>query len=269
MSASPQRFDFVPHTPAPEVYSPRESPARDAELLALVERAVQTSNRSRLYATLGMVATFAAGVLSGYFVYLLWEQVGSQDKQMTQQGSAIQRLAANEAAVTGQVERLGTIDSKVEALRAELDSQSRRLSDVQRSQSGMRDQMSGLSARWQRELHALAKAKPAAPAAAVAGPETEKAAPQAPPAVASPAPQQSLEKHNETFSSDLKPTANAYAQMSASGLVVWMTPRPGSAKPVPTSVIGHVRGLGMLVHDWDDNNHYFITESGSWILDQR
>lgn len=57
--------------------------------------------------------------------------------------------------------------------------------------------------------------------------------------------------------------------MSPSGLVVWMTARPGFAKAVPTSVIGHVRGLGMLVHDWDDNNHYFITESGSWIPDQR
>jgi hypothetical protein len=83
------------------------------------------------------------------------------------------------------------------------------------------------------------------------------------------APQTPAEKHNETFSPDLKPSPNAYAQMSPNGLVVWMTPRPGLPKPVPTSVIGHVRGLGMLVHDWDDNNHYFITESGSWILDQR
>ncbi|MFL6449098.1 MAG: hypothetical protein ACJ746_15640 [Bryobacteraceae bacterium] len=45
--------------------------------------------------------------------------------------------------------------------------------------------------------------------------------------------------------------------------------RPGFAKPVPTSMIGQVRGLGMLVHDWDDNNHCFVTQCGSWILDQR
>ena len=81
--------------------------------------------------------------------------------------------------------------------------------------------------------------------------------------------QAASDKHNETFSPDLKPAPNAYAQMSANGLVVWMTPRPGFSKPVPTSVIGYVRGLGMLVHDWEDNKHYFITDSGSWIADQR
>jgi hypothetical protein len=171
------------------------------------------------------------------------------------------------------VGRLKALDGNVDSLKAQLDVQSQRLADLERGQSGMHDQITGMNARWQREIRELSK--PKSPVAAVTpgspttSPVPEKATPPASSSPVAPAPQQSGEKHNETFSPDLKPTPNAYAQMSPSGLVVWMTPRPGFAKPVPTSVIGHVRGLGMLVHDWDDNNHYFITESGSWMLDQR
>jgi len=222
---------------------------------------------------------FAAGILAGYFLYLLWEQVSLHDNQLAQQQTTIQRLTANEATVSNQVGRLRSLDGSVNSVKAQLDLQSQRLAELEKGQTGIRDQVTGMNARWQRDIRELKKAtqpvaavphpavSPAPAAAAASAPE--KAMPQVSNAQAAALPQQPAEKHNETFSPDLKPTPNAYAQMSPSGLVVWMTARPGFAKPVPASVIGHVRGLGMLVHDWDDNNHYFITESGSWMLDQR
>ena len=123
-----------------------------------------------------------------------------------------------------------------------------------------------MNAHWQRQINELHRTK--TPVAAAPLSRAEAAAATTKELPAAPA-QPASDKHNETFSPDLKPTSNAYAQMSANGLVVWMTPRPGSSKPVPTSVIGYVRGLGMLVHDWEDNKHYFITDSGNWIPDQR
>lgn len=278
MSASPQRFNLLPPNTTPEASPSTESLSRQSEFLAQIESAIQAANRARLYSTVGIVLTFAAGILAGYFVYLLWEQVSLHDSQIAQQQTTIQRLTANEATVSNQVGRLRTLDGSVDSLRAQLESQSRRLAELEKGQSGVRDQVAGMNTRWQREIRELGKAKQAVaavpPAAVTSAPAAtvsaaEKTTPQVFSAQALATPQQSAEKHNETFSPDLKPTPNAYAQMSPSGLVVWMTARPGFAKPVPTSVIGHVRGLGMLVHDWDDNNHYFITESGSWIPDQR
>jgi len=275
MSASPQRFNLVPQSTRSEAQPTTEIEGRESELLTQVQNAIQAGNRARLYATLGIVVTFAAGVVAGYFLYLLWEQVGAHDGQLVQQQISIQRLAANQSSVSTQVERLGALDNSVESLRAQLEMQSRKLNELEKGQNGARDQMAGMIARWQRELRELSKTKTSASAMPTPAPgslaTTDRVTPQlsAAPPVPAPSAQPSAEKHNETFSADLKPTPNAYAQMSPSGLVVWMTPRPGFAKPVPASVIGHVRGLGMLVHNWDDNNHYFITESGSWILDQR
>jgi len=278
MSASPQLFNLAPPNTAPGAPPAPETQTRVSEFVTQSEDALQAGNRARLYATSGIVLTFAGGILAGYFLYLLWEQVSVHDIEIAQQQTTIQRLVANEATVSNQVGRLRTLDSNVDGVKAQLELQSQRLAELEKGQSGIRDQMTGMNARWQREFRQLSKMKQAvvavvpapvtsAPAATVTAPE--KATPQASSVQASPTPQQSAGKHNETFSPDLKPTPNAYAQMSANGLVVWMTPRPGFAKPVPTSVIGHVRGLGMLVHDWDDNNHYFITEAGSWMLDQR
>lgn len=273
MSASPQRFDFVPRNTQPETLVSPESQSRESELVAQIEGAVQVANQGRLYTMFAVVLTFVAGVLAGYFLYLLWEQVGLHESQIARQQIAIDRLTANGAVVSNQVGRLKAIDNDVDSLKALVQLQSQKIAELERGQNGIHDQMVGMNARWQRDIRELGKVKvtaPSAPPPPAPAPAANAVVPQqssTPPAV--PAPQPSPEKHNETFSPDLKPTPNAYAKMSPSGLVVWMTPRPGFAKPVPTSVIGHVRGLGMLVHDWDDNNHYFITESGSWIPDQR
>ena len=275
MSASPQRFTFVPQTITPESLFPPATPSRESELSAQTEGAVQATNQARFYTTLAIVLTFAGGILAGYFLYLLWEQVALHDTQIARQQVALDRLSANGAAVSNQVGRLKAIDRDVDSIKALLQVQSKKVAELERGQNGIHDQMVGMNARWQRAFRDLGKAKaatpsvPSSPAPAPSVP-VANAAPQqvaAPPPVV--APQAPAEKHNETFSPDLKPAPNAYAQMSPNGLVIWMTPRPGFSKPVPTSVIGHVRGLGMLVHDWDDNNHYFITESGSWMLDQR
>jgi len=274
MSASPQRFDFVPRNTQPEALFSPETQSRESELVAQIEGAVQVANQGRLYTMFAVVLTFVAGVLAGYFLYLLWEQVGLHDTQIARQQIAIDRLTANGAVVSNQVGRLKAIDNDVDSLKALVQLQSQKIAELERSQNGIHDQVVGMSARWQRDIRELGKVKVTASSAPVfSAPVPASSGNAAPQQVSAPAaganPQASAEKHNETFSPDLKPAPNAYAQMSSSGLVVWMTSRPGFSKPVPTSVIGHVRGLGMLVHDWDDNNHYFITESGSWILDQR
>jgi hypothetical protein len=274
MSASPQRFNFLPQNTKPDAQPPFESQPRESELIAQIEGTVQVTKTWRLYTVLAILLTFATGILAGYFLYLLWEQVSLHEAQLGRQQASIQRLEANGAAVSNQVIRLRELDSSVGSLEARVELQSQKVAELERGQSVMHDQIIGMNARWQREVRELGKAK--APAAATIPPPPapvattmDKALPPASPPPPVTTPQQSAEKHNETFSPDLKPTPNSYAQMSPSGLVVWMTPRPGFSKPVPASVIGYVRGLGMLVHDWDDNNHYFITESGSWILDQR
>jgi len=272
MSASPQRFDFLSENRTPEDRLSSNTQVREPEVLAEMAGTAQATKKWRLYTVLGLLLTFAAGVMAGYVVYLLWEQVSLHDSQIARQQAAIQQLAANGAAVSNQVGRLKALDSSVDSLRAQFEMQSQRLAELEKGQSGIRDQMAGMNARWQREVNELSKVKSpvSTPPPAVAASATVSNAPPPAPTTAAPStPQPPAEKHNETFSPDLKPTPNAYAQMSPSGLVVWMTPRPGFSKPVPTSVIGHVRGLGMLVHDWDDNSHYFITESGSWMPDQR
>ncbi len=271
MSASPQRFDFSPQTTSPATRLSPEVEPQEPKLVARFEEWVQLTKQWRLYTLFGLLATFAAAVVTGYALYLLWEQVSLHDSQLAQQQVTIQRLTANGAAVSNQVGRLKSLDSNVESLKALIEVQSRRLAELEKGQSGVRDQMTGMNARWQREFRQLNNAKAAPPNTPSPAPANvaNAAAPVVTAAPAAGNAQPSSEKHNETFSPDLKPTPNSYAQMSPSGLVVWMTARPGFSKPVPTSVIGHVRGLGMLVHDWDDNNHYFITESGSWLPDQR
>jgi hypothetical protein len=130
----------------------------------------------------------------------------------------------------------------------------------------MQDQVNGINARWQKQVYEMRRNKAAvvnAPAPAKAVSSTPAKDPVVMPV------QPAFDKHNETFSPDLKPAPSAYAQMSENGLVVWMTPRPGFPNPVRTSVIGYVRGLGMLVHNWEDNKHYFISDSGAWTADQR
>src|SRR3954454_15693503 len=272
MSTSAQRFNFVPQNTRPDPQPPPPTQVRGSELQAQAEGTVQVTKRWQLYTVSGILLTFVAGVLAGYFLYLLWEQVSLHEAQLARQQVTIQRLTANGAVVSNQVSRLKALDSSVGSLKALFELQSQRLAELEKGQGGIRDQITGMNTRWQREMRELRKAKAPVstpPPTSTAGAKAENTGSAAPatPAIASPI--QSAEKHNETFSPDLKPTPSSYAQMSPSGLVVWMTPRPGFAKPVPASVIGHVRGLGMLVHDWDDNNHYFITESGSWILDQR
>ncbi len=275
MSASPQRFNLVPQNTEPEVsLSPN---AQLPDLLARIQETADANKRWQSYTAFGILLTFVAGVLAGYFLYLLWEQVSLHDGRIANQQIAIDRLSANGAAVSDQVNRLKTLDSNVDSLKAQLNAQLQRLSELEKGQNGVRDQINGMNARWQREVRELGKARPTASAVSSTASAAALAPASAPGSAASsvsafpaaPVQQQPAEKHNETFSPDLKPTPNAYAQMSPNGLVVWMTPRPGFSKPVPTSVIGQVRGLGMLVHDWDDNSHYFITESGSWIPDQR
>lgn len=273
MSASPQRFDFVPQNTRSDVALSPETRLSESDFLARLQEVDRANKKWQSYTVFSVFLTFVAGVLAGYFLYLLWEQVGLHDGQIARQQIAIDRLSANEAAVSNQVNRLKSVDGSVDSLRAQLEAQGQKLAELEKGQSGMRDQMTGMDARWKREVRELGKAKPtASPASSPTPPPASPAVSAAPPpstAPAAPVQQQPSEKHNETFSPDLKPMPNAYAQMSPNGLVVWMTPRPGFAKPVPTSVIGQVRGLGILVHDWDDNNHYFITESGSWIPDQR
>jgi hypothetical protein len=272
MSASPQRFDFSPQITSRADRLPPDIELQEPKLLAPSEEWVQVTKQWRLYTVFGILATFVAAVVTGYGLYLLWEQVSLHDSQLAQQQLAIQQLTANGAAVSNQVGRLKTLDTNVESLKAQIELQSGRLGELEKGQSGVRDQIAGLNARWQRDIRELSKLKAAVASAPPSVPAVTNIGNPAPPPSTSSASgtlQQSAEKHNETFSPDLKPTPNSYAQMSPSGLVIWMTPRPGFSKPVPASVIGHVRGLGMLVHDWDDNNHYFITESGSWILDQR
>src|SRR3954454_7980352 len=272
MSASPQRFNLVPQTTRPEVTPSPEQQPQGSELLVQIEEMVRDARRWQLYSLSGILLTFVAGVLCGYFLYLLWEQVNLHDSQIARQQVAIQKLEANGAALSTQAGRVDALGSSVGSVQALLEVQSRRLAELEKGQTGLRDQMTGMNTRWQREVRELGKTKPTVPNSSPATAPAATAGNMAVPASnapSTPVPAASAEKHNETFSPDLKPSSTAYAQMSPNGLVIWMTPRPGFAKPVPTSVIGHVRGLEMLVHDWNDNNHYFITESGSWILDQR
>ena len=214
---------------------------------------------------LWILASLAGGVIAGRLLYSLWEHVALHDRQLASHQASIAELTGTRTAVSDQAGHLKALDARTGAIQAALEEQGRKLSALQREQAGMQEQVGGMNTRWQRQINELYRTK--APVANVPLAKTDAATVVKDPPAA-PAPP-AADKHNETFSPDLKPTPNAYAQMSSNGLVVWMTPRPGSSKPIPTSVIGYVRGLGMLVHNWEDNKHYFITDSGSWIPDQR
>ena len=208
-----------------------------------------------------VLTSLVAGVITGRLLYLLWEHVASHDRQLASHQSAITKLRETQSAVSDQANHLKAIDTSTGEIQAALQEQAKRLSDLERGQAGMQDQLNGINARYQRQINDLRRSK----AAVVNAPAPAKM--ENSPVVKSPAAvpvSPAFDRHNETFSPDLKPAPNAYAQMSETGLVVWMTPRPGFSNPVRTSVIGYVRGLGMLVHNWEDNKHYFINDSGAW-----
>jgi hypothetical protein len=279
MSASPTPFIRIrkpnpaviqtPVSPFDRVIEPDESivdaPASDDELRSAVPIVPRVAGmRWPLY--LWVLTSLLAGVTVGRLIYLLWERVALHDQQLAWHQAAITGLRETRTAVSDQANRLRALDTNTAALQAVLDAQTRKLADLEKGQTEVRDQLNGMNMYWQKQISQLRRDKApvvaAAPVAKMQNPLTVRELPVAPAQPAS-------DKHNETFSPDLKPTPNSYAQMSANGLVVWMTPRPGFPKPVSTSVIGYVRGLGMLVHDWDDNKHYFISEAGDWTADQR
>jgi cell division protein FtsB len=213
-----------------------------------------------------VLASLVAGVTTGRLLYLLWGHVAVHDRQLAAQQTAITELTETQTTVSDQANHLKALDTSTGQIQAALEEQARRLSDLERGQAGMQDQVNGINARWQKQVYEMRRNKAAvvnAPAPAKAVSSTPAKDPVVMPV------QPAFDKHNETFSPDLKPAPSAYAQMSENGLVVWMTPRPGFPNPVRTSVIGYVRGLGMLVHNWEDNKHYFISDSGAWTADQR
>ncbi len=220
-----------------------------------------SSKRWLLY--LWMSASLVAGVTAGCVLYLLWGHVAAQDQQLAWHQAAIKELTNTRTTVSDQANHLKALDTSTASVQRQLDAQAKELADLEKSQAGLRDQLNGMNARWQKQMAELHRSPLAVAPVSKTESSTVAKGPAAMPV------QPAFDKHNETFSPDLKPTANSYAQMLPNGLVVWMTPRPGSPKPVPTSVIGQARGLGMLVHSWEDNKHYFITDSGSWIADQR
>src|SRR6476646_2255593 len=113
MSASPQRFNFVPQNTKPEASVSPETQLPDSDLLARIQENAQVNKRWQSYTVFSVLLTFVAGVLAGYFLYLLWEQVALHDRQIARQQIAIDRLSANGAAVSDQVNRLKTVDSNV------------------------------------------------------------------------------------------------------------------------------------------------------------
>ena len=260
----------APAPPFSRVAEPDESvvyPPPSEEISAVKpesppHEAIRTFNKNWLV-YLWMLASLVGGVTAGRLLYLLWEHVASHDQQLTSQQTAIRALTETRTAVSDQANHLKALDTSTATLQTLLDAQAKRLTDLERGQAGILDQINGMNTRWQKQVNELHRAPIVTTPVARGESSTTASNPAATPV------QPAFDKHNETFSPDLKPTANSYAQMSANGLVVWMTPRPGSPKPVPTSVIGYVRGLGMLVHNWEDNKHYFITDTGSWLADQR
>lgn len=266
--------ESVVGAPATTAQTPANEEVREAKLDNLPHKKLRVSSEPMpqvankhwpLYFYSWAVTSLLAGLIAGRLLYSLWEHVASHDQKLAEQQTAIQNLTKTQTEVSDQANRVKALNASVDALQALLNAQSKRLADLENGQAGIRDQVNGMSARWQKQMNELRRDR--ASVAAIPVPKTESSVP----AKSSPVPQaqSASDKHNETFSPDLKPTPTSYAQMLPSGLVAWMTPRPGSPKPVPTSVIGYVRGLGMLVHNWEDNKHYFITDSGSWIADQR
>ena len=259
----PDESVIHPPTVAPP---PTGEEISDAKLDALPHETPRTfSKRWPLYFYFWMLTSLFAGVTAGRLLYLLWEHVASHDQQLAWHQAAIKGLTETRATVSDQANHLKALDTSVAAIQALFDAQAKKLADVEKGQTGIRDQLNGMNTRWQKQVNELRKIR--IPAGTASVPKTEN--PVAATSLPAPPAQSTSDKHNETFSPDLKPAPNAYAQMLPSGLVVWMTPRPGSPKPVPASVIGNVHGLGMLVHNWEDNKHYFITDSGSWLADQR
>ena len=263
-TASP--FTRVTESDESVVHLPIGEEISDAKLDTLPHETPRAFSKHRpLYFYLWMLACLLAGVTAGRLLYLLWGHVASHDQQLAWHQAAIKGLTETRTTVSDQANHLKTLDTNVTTIQALLDAQAKKLADLEKGQTGMRDQLNGMNTRWQKQMNEIRNIKAPVAAAPVLRTESSAAARSLPPAPVQPA----FDKHNETFSPDLKPAPNSYAQMLPSGLVVWMTPRPGSPKSVPVSVIGHVHGLGMLVHNWEDNKHYFITDSGSWIADQR
>jgi hypothetical protein len=138
MSASPQRFTFVPQTTTPEALFPPATPTRESEVSAQREGAVH-ANQTRLYTTFAIVLTLAGGILAGYFLYLLWEQVALHDSQIARQQVALDRLTANGAAVSNQVGRLKAIDRDVDSIKDLLQLQSKKVAELERGQNPRSD----------------------------------------------------------------------------------------------------------------------------------
>jgi len=261
---APTSFTRVTEPDESVIVEPAVEESSHAKLDSLPHESPQASgNRWPLYFYSWVLISLLAGLISGRLLYLLWEHVASHDQQLAWHQTAIQELTKTQTQVSDQAGRLKGLDTNVNTLQVLLSEQSKRLADLEKGQAGMQDQLNGMNARWQKQMNELRKPKAqiaTAPASQTANSIPAKSLPQN---------QAASDKHNETFSPDLKPTPTSYAQMLPSGLVAWMTPRPGFAKPVPTSVIGYVRGLGMLVHNWNDNKHYFITDSGVWLADDQ
>ncbi len=210
-------------------------------------------------------ASLFAGVLVGYCLYLIWQHMTTQDQQLAWHQTAIQELKSTQSVVAFQAQHLQAIDTRLDTIQTLFNWQSKKMADLEKGQSGIQNQLTGMNARWQKEMNELRKNQ----VPLVTAPSPSASNPVSAPPPAASVTVTASNKHQETFISDMKPTPTSYAQMLPNGLVVWMTARPGFPQPVPTSVIQKVPGLGMLVHNWDDNKHYFITDTGSWLLDQR
>src|SRR4051812_8336756 len=115
MSASTQRFNLIAQNTHPEAPLAPETQFPESDLLARIQENAQANKKWQTYTVVGVLLTFVAGVLAGYFLYLLWEQVALHDSQIARQQIAINGLSANGAAVSDQVNRLKTVDTKVDS----------------------------------------------------------------------------------------------------------------------------------------------------------
>lgn len=261
MSAPTTRFL---HAPAPDQ-------SMGAQSIGVYERSVAVRARVSPFSIAVVLCTLLAGVVAGRVLYRLWERVSVHDHQLASQQTAIQSLTETSTAVSNQANRLNALDATLNEVNDQLKAQSKRVALLEKGQAGIRSQVNAINTRWRDQMAETPKSKPVS-AVAVAPPKEQIAPVTAAVQPRANAPQAAiqvrLDKHNETFSPDLKPAPDAIAQIAPNGLVVWMTPRPGFSKAIPTSVIGKVAGLGILVHDWEDGNHYYITDSGSWLAVQ-
>ena len=258
--------------PPPPALAPAPAPAPDQ---------AQT-NTSRWFApllnTVLFVIIVSALVAGAFLVELflsLWQQVRAHGQQLSEQQVVLQRFRGSQHSAAEMSSHLKSLDTNSSTLFALLEAQSKRLDALENGQAGLARQLQGTNARWQRQWHEFRRSQsssagtPSGPTAA--GETPPDAATNSTPAPALPPTPVSTEaeKDHDTFRPELKPHPQAQAHLADNGMVVWLTPRPGFSKLVPTSVIHYITGLGFLVHDWDDNQHYFITEAGTWMADQR